>query len=127
MMKFWLGLMASSLLLVGCNGIELNSNLGSYATQTGKSYTVDEYSKDDILRYDADALGLVEASGCQAKPGDVKPTRPLLVKALKIKTRDKGGNGLVVEQCATEPQPNCSQYLMCWGMAYEVPWKQARP
>ncbi|MDN3640729.1 hypothetical protein QWY82_18165 [Simiduia curdlanivorans] len=79
------------------------------------------------MRYNADALGLVEASECQAKPGEAKPSSYTLIKELKVKAMNKGANGLVVEQCATDLVPTCTAYLMCWGMAYKVPVTQSRP
>ncbi|BFM12619.1 hypothetical protein R50072_27720 [Simiduia litorea] len=122
-----LGVCAVVFLVAGCNGIDLSANVGPYAKNTAKSWVVKEYQKDDIMRYNAEALGLVEASECQAKPGGAKPSRSALIKELKVKAMNKDANGLVVEQCATDTVSICTAYLMCWGMAYRVPTKQSRP
>ncbi|AFU98677.1 hypothetical protein [Simiduia agarivorans] len=115
------------LVLTGCNGMSFSTNVGEYVTGSVKSTAVVEYSKEDIVKYNADALGLIEASECQPKPGDAPVSKQSLVKAMKLQVLDKGGNGLVVERCGTEPTAACNEYLTCWGMAYSVPYKQSRP
>lgn len=121
-MVFWGGLA-----LTGCNGMSVSTNVGEYATQSAKSTLVVEYSKEDIVKYNADALGLIEASECQPKPADAPVSKQSLVKAMKLQVLDKGGNGLVIERCGTEPIAACNEYLSCWGMAYSVPYKPSRP
>lgn len=120
-------LLACSAVLSSCNGVRFSTNAGDFVTQSAKSTLVEENTKAEIMKYDADALGLIEVSECQPKPGDLPVSRQTIVKTMKLRVLDKGGNGLVVENCGTEPTAECNEFLSCWDMAYAVPQKQSRP
>ena len=55
------GLLVVSLELLACQGMSVDTNLVPFATSTTKSWPAEEYSQEQIIRYDAIALGLVDA------------------------------------------------------------------
>ncbi|KUJ84898.1 hypothetical protein AWR36_004480 [Microbulbifer flavimaris] len=115
--------------LGGCEGLRFNSNLGPYSEVRIKAAAVREYTPVQIARYDAITLGFVEAAQCQRRPDEPKPNRRMLVRELKQRTHNLGGNGVVVEACgtATGGFEGCQRYLECRGVAYAVPGRQSRP
>lgn len=117
--------LALSLLAVvtaaGCNGIQFNTNAGPYISDRISASVVREYTIAEISQYEATTLGFVEASYCQEKIDDRKASKSALVRDLKVRTKDMGGNGLVVEACGVAQFGNCHSYMECRGVAYAVP------
>jgi hypothetical protein len=114
--------------LSACSGINFNTNIGPYATNRVKTVLVEEYSPEEIGRYDATFLGIVEASYCQERIDEQKPNKSILVKDLKLKTHNLGGNGVVVEACGKSPvYGTCQAYMECRGVAYSVPARRTMP
>lgn len=112
----------------GCSGFQFNSNLGDYATGRIKSAAVEEYSFEEINRFDAVSLGFVEASYCQERPDERRPSKAALINELKLATHRRGGNGVVVEACSNPSTDGlCQSYVECRGVAYAVPERQSRP
>ncbi|WP_346838322.1 hypothetical protein [Microbulbifer sp. SAOS-129_SWC] len=110
-----------AVLLAGCDSMTFNSNLGNYARGKIAAAGVREYTLAQIGQYDAVPLGYVEASYCQDKPGERKPSRAGLVEKLKLQTHSRGGNGVVVEACSADAVPSCIAYMQCRALAYAVP------
>ncbi|WP_323846078.1 hypothetical protein [Microbulbifer magnicolonia] len=110
-----------AVLLCGCSGVQFNTNWGSYADSRVKAASVREYSMEEIDRYNATSLGLVEASHCQQKPGEREPSRHALVNDLKLRAQRLGGNGLVIEACGKGAAAACERYMECRAIAYAVP------
>ncbi|MBB3063597.1 hypothetical protein [Microbulbifer rhizosphaerae] len=116
-----------TVMLCSCSGIEFNTNLGAYVGSKVKTKGVKEYSLEEIDQYDATPLGFIEASYCQEKPGERKPTRRALVNDLKVKAHGLGGNGIVVESCGKSVAAICQLYMECRGLAYAVPERKGSP
>ncbi|WP_231758549.1 hypothetical protein [Microbulbifer elongatus] len=114
-------LLAASLLLSACNGIQFSSNLEPYVEDRIKTRMVREYSIAEIDQYNATTLGFVDASYCQDRVDDRKASKSQLVRDLKLRTKNLGGNGLVVEACGTGAIAGCYSYMECRGVAYSVP------
>lgn len=87
------GLLLISALLAGCHGVTFNSNLGSYTLAKTKTLIVEEYSVAEIAGFNAELLGIIGASYCQARADEGKPSRRALVNELKIKALDLGAGG----------------------------------
>lgn len=117
----------AALITSGCSGVEFNTNLGPYASSRVKAATVQEYTPEEINRYDAVSLGFVEASDCQKRVDDSEPSKRGLLNAMKIRAHTLGGNGLVVEACGRAQTAGCLVYMECRGTAYSVPERQSRP
>ncbi|WP_193164056.1 hypothetical protein [Microbulbifer hainanensis] len=120
-------ILLSTLVATGCSGVTFKSNLGTYTAGKVVAASVKEYSPVEIGRYDADSLGMVEASECQKHVDEPELTNALLVRKLKIRVHDLGGNGVVVESCSRVPSGACTDYMECRGTAYAVPYRQSRP
>ncbi|MCK7599196.1 hypothetical protein M0G74_18135 [Microbulbifer sp. CAU 1566] len=116
-----------TVLVSACSGMTFNTNLGPYAKNRVKTVIVEEYSPVEISKYDAITLGIVEASYCQERIDEPKPSKRAVVNDLKVRTHSLGGNGVVVEACGTAANGACTQYLECRGVAYSVPQRQSRP
>ncbi|WHI46658.1 Rcs stress response system protein RcsF [Microbulbifer sp. JMSA004] len=115
-------LLATSLiLLTGCNGIEIQTNAGTYVSDKVKSTLIEEYSLAEIHRSNGTLLGTVSANSCQALPSDEKPEPASIKKSLKIKTHNLGGNAIVFESCTTQNSAGCLKFIECNGLAYIVP------
>ena len=119
-----IALLFSAVILSGCNGVSFHTNAGEYAIDRAGSALVREYTVEQINRYEAVTLGMVEASYCQESPDAAKAHKSTLVRDLKRRTRQMGGNGVVVEACGTGGFPGCHTYLECRGVAYSVPERQ---
>lgn len=115
------GLLLISALLAGCHGVTFNSNLGSYTLAKTKTLIVEEYSVAEIAGFNAELLGIIGASYCQARADEGKPSRRALVNELKIKAFDLGANALVVDACGITRQGTCLAYMECQGAAYSLP------
>jgi len=113
--------------LTACSGMTFNTNVGPYAKSRVKTVIVEEYSPTEISKYDAITLGVVEASYCQERIDQPRPSKSALVNDLKIRTHSLGGNGVVVETCGKSAVGICNQYMECRGVAYSVPQRQSRP
>ncbi|WOX06124.1 hypothetical protein [Microbulbifer pacificus] len=116
-----------AVLISACNGMTFNTNLGPYATNKVKTVIVEEYSLAEISKYDATSLGFVEASYCQERLDQPKPSKAALVSDLKVRTHSLGGNGVVLEACGKTAYDMCHEYMECRGVAYAVPPRQSRP
>ncbi|WP_285764289.1 hypothetical protein [Biformimicrobium ophioploci] len=114
-------------LVSGCSNFTVSTNLGPYANTAVKSGSVKEYSQEEIGKYDATPLGYVEAAFCQDKASDPRPSKSGLVKTLKARASDRGGNGIVVEQCQSFGAEACYKYMECRALAYKVPYKRSMP
>ena len=112
---------AAGLLTAGCNGIQFNTNTGPYISDRISATSVREYTIAEISQYNATTLGFVEASYCQEKIDDRKASKSGLVRDLKLRTKNIGGNGVVVEACGVAQFGGCHSYMECRGMAYVVP------
>ena len=107
--------------------MNFSTNLGPYVESSVKTVIVEEYSLAEISKYDAISLGFVEASYCQERIDQPKPSKRALVNDLKVRTHSLGGNGVVVEACGRATSGICTQYLECRGVAYSVPQRKSRP
>ena len=116
-----LAVTAACLVVAACSRIQFNTSLEPYVNDRIKTSLVREYSIAEISQYDAVTLGFVDASYCQDRIDDRKADKSLLVRDLKLRTKDLGGNGLVVEACGTGALAGCYSYLECRGVAYSVP------
>ncbi|WP_334078971.1 hypothetical protein [Microbulbifer sp. M83] len=114
-------------LMAGCNGVDFRTNVGPYAKSRIASAGVREYSPVEIGRYDAVSLGFVDSSACQDRIDAPEPERSDLVRKMKQRVHDMGGNGIVVESCGKAALGTCRVHLECRGMAYSVPERQSRP
>lgn len=119
-----IALPVSAAILSGCSGVSFHTNAGEYAIDRAGSALVREYTVEQINRYEAITLGMVEAGYCQESPDAAKAHKSTLVRDLKRRTRQMGGNGVVVEACGTGGFPGCHTYLECRGVAYSVPERQ---
>lgn len=120
-MKLFFVIIANSILLVGCSGASVNTNLDSFAKHQYRMVAVKEYSFQQMNIYQAESLGGVSANYCQQKIGQPKANQSALIEELKGKVYQKGGNGLVVEQCRSPRNRACKSYTECYGIAYRVP------
>lgn len=118
---FLIATVLSALLIAGCSRLQLTTNAGPFITDSISSTLVREYSISEISQYDATTLGFVDASYCQTKLTDRKATKSVVVRDLKLRTKNMGGNGLVVEACGVAESGACHSYLECRGVAYRVP------
>ncbi|WP_043319539.1 hypothetical protein [Microbulbifer sp. HZ11] len=114
-------ILTASLALTGCSGIQFNSSLEPYVEDRIKTKMVREYSIAEIDQYNATTLGFVDASYCQERMDERKASKSQLVSDLKLRTKNLGGNGLVVEACGTGAIPGCYSFMECRGVAYSVP------
>lgn len=116
----------TTILLCSCSGAAFNSNLGGYVGNKVRTAGVREYSIKEIDQYDATTLDVVEASYCQGKVDEPKPSRRALVDDLKGRAHSLGGNGILVEACSTAAAAMCVRYMECRGVAYAVPERKGR-
>lgn len=120
-MKVFFPIIAGSLFLFGCSGASFNTNLDSVARQQYKVIAVQEYSFQQMNTFQAESLGAVSANYCQEEIDDPNPSRHAVIDGLKAKVYERGGNGLVVEQCVSSRYRTCESYIECRGVAYQVP------
>lgn len=120
------GLRMSPLLLIGllagCSSISLRTNLPDQVNKELRSSTVEIYSQDEIFRYDYHGLGEVEVAVCRSdlNPQLSMPSDSSLTRELKLQTQQRGGNALVLYQCADKAYAGCYAYRECVGYAYKL-------
>ena len=114
-------LLTASLMLSACSGIQFNSSLEPNVEDRIKTRMVREYSLAEIDQYNATTLGFVDTSYCPGRVDDRKASKSQLIRDLKLRTKNLGGNGLVVEACGTGSIAGCYFFLECRGVAYSVP------
>lgn len=112
--------------VVGCNGIQFSTNIGTAISNQVSTTLVREYTPAEIDQYNAITLGIVEASHCQKRIDASEAHKSALIKDLKLRTINLGGNGIVVEACGTAKFAGCYSYMECRGLAYAVPERKGK-
>lgn len=112
------------LMLLGisaCQGVQLHTNLTpSKVVDAYEASKVVEYSVEEVYNHDSQMIGDVKASYCQTI-NTPPPTYSKVVKNLKYKVQQIGGNGIVVMECTKEdPFASCVARLECRALAYAV-------
>ncbi|WP_417440591.1 hypothetical protein [Idiomarina sp.] len=120
-MKTFLLITAVSAFLIGCSSAIFNTNLEPYAKNKYRMIAVKEYSFQQMITFQAESLGGVSANYCQQNLEDPKANQSAIIDNLKTKVYQRGGNGLVVEQCRSSKYRSCESYIECYGSAYNVP------
>lgn len=110
-------------LLVGCNGVTFNTNAGSYGKSVLQESAVDVYSANELEKYKIITLGVVESVYCQHSIDQPAPRKKIVIKDMKVKTQNLGGNGLLVESCGQRESVDCIALVECSGTAYVVSYK----
>ena len=110
-----------SLVIAGCNGLSFRTNADEYVTYQATATTVDIYQPSELYNHDNEPLGEVMTTYC----GDIRkelatpaPSINSLQKELKVQTRERGGNALIITDCGEMIYPACSIYLECSGLSY---------
>ncbi|PKG73564.1 hypothetical protein CXF86_16420 [Shewanella sp. GutCb] len=108
--------------LAGCQGVQFQSNVTpEYVGDTLKATKVVEYSVEDIYSFDSQMIGDVASSYCQKAPNSPKPGYSMLLRDLKYKVQQLGGNGVVIMECTKQdPFAECSYFLECRALAYKI-------
>ncbi len=114
-------LLTVSIVLGGCNGISFRTNADEYITYQGVASTVDIYQPSELYNHDNEPLGEVMTTFCANTQEAIEfgaPSINTLHKELKVQTRERGGNALIITDCGKVIYPACSIYLECSGLAY---------
>ncbi|WP_153916620.1 hypothetical protein [Shewanella sp. TC10] len=110
-----------SLVIAGCNGLSFRTNADEYVTYQATATTVDIYQPSELYNHDNEPLGEVTTAYCGDIRKDIATPAPSinsLQKELKVQTRERGGNALIITDCGEMIYPACSVYLECSGLAY---------
>ncbi|QYJ74916.1 MULTISPECIES: Rcs stress response system protein RcsF [Shewanella] len=108
------------LCLAGCSSASFNTNLPVQMNRSLSATPVVLYSQEEVLRRSYEGLGEVVATACQTRLDGALPSNSNLTRELKLQTRQRGGNALVLYQCADRQFAGCYGYRECIGYAYKL-------
>ncbi|GIU50015.1 hypothetical protein [Shewanella sp. KT0246] len=115
------GLLIGAALLSGCNGVSFRTNADQYITYQAVASTVEVYQPSELYNHDNEPLGEVVTTFCASTREQIEfgaPSLNTLQKELKVQTKERGGNALIIADCGEMIYPACSIYLECSGLAY---------
>lgn len=109
----------------GCESLQFKTNADDYIShkiQTNvRASGVDIYTNQEVWKQGGQQVGYVETEYCRIKRDDLMVSNNELVKSLKVKTQQLGGNALVVDSCIVNTSmASCLSHKLCRGIAYNI-------